>query len=85
MDELNNNLGELQSNQKGISNTTIAVLVILALLISIIGTWAVLNSIATQQAAQSNGGTNTNTAIVSLNIKNPDVKTATGRITLELV
>jgi hypothetical protein len=82
MDELNNNSSGLPDNQKGIANTTIAVLIILALLISIIGTWAVLNSISTQKFTQSSSN---NVAIVTLNIKQPDVRTATGRITLELV
>jgi hypothetical protein len=82
MEELSNNLGELEKNQKGVSNTTIAVLVILALLISIIGTWAVLNSIATQQNIQSSKGTNV--AIVSLSITNPDSPITTGVVTLEI-
>ena len=84
MGELNNNLGELEKNQKGISNTTIAVLVILALLISIIGTWAVLNSVAVQQqSAKSSGGTNV--AIVSLTVIHPDAPMTTGRVSLEII
>ncbi|HYD03187.1 MAG TPA: hypothetical protein VEC16_02710 [Alphaproteobacteria bacterium] len=36
---------ELSSSSKGVSNTTIGVLVMLALIFTVIGTWAVLNSI----------------------------------------
>jgi hypothetical protein len=83
MNETNNNPNELQNNQKGISNTTIAVLIILALVISIIGTWAVLNSLNTQTNVRS--GSNANTATVTLNVMPPDVRSATGRITFTLV
>jgi len=83
MNETNNNPNELQNNKKGISNTTIAVLIILALVISIIGTWAVLNSLNTQTNVRS--GSNTNTATVTLNVMPPDVRSATGRITFTLV
>jgi len=82
MNEINDNPNELQNSQKGISNTTIAVLIILALVISIIGTWAVLNSLNTQTAIKS--GSNGNTAVVTLNVQSPDVNTATGRITFTL-
>ncbi len=83
MGELNNDLKELGSDQKGISNTTIAVLVILALLISIIGTWAVLNSIATQQqVVKSSGGSSV--AVVSLIVRGQDTPIATARVTLEI-
>ena len=82
MNEINNDPSGLPNNQKGISNTTIAVLIILALVISIIGTWAVLNSINTQTNVK---GSNTNTAVVTLNIRQPDVNAATGRITFTLV
>jgi hypothetical protein len=83
MNEINNNPEGLQNNQKGISNTTIAVLIILALVISIIGTWAVLNSMNTQTVIQSGG--NANTAVVTLNVVHPDVNSATGRITFTIV
>jgi len=83
MNEINNNPNGLQNNQKGVSNTTIAVLIILALVISIIGTWAVLNSITTQNSVVS-GSSNSNTAVVTLNVMQPNVKSATGQITFTL-
>ena len=82
MNEINNNPNELPNNQKGISNTTIAVLIILALVISIIGTWAVLNSLNTPIAIK---GSNSNTAVVTLNVEESSINTATGRITFTLV
>jgi hypothetical protein len=36
---------ELSNSSKGVSNTTIGVLVMLALIFTVIGTWAVLSSI----------------------------------------
>jgi len=54
-----------QDNRKGISNTTIAVLLVLALTITIIGTWAVLVNVSTPDAPQRH---NTNVAQVSLTI-----------------
>jgi hypothetical protein len=52
-------------NKKGISNKTIAVLIVLALLISIIGTWAVLNEAATQKKTNNSGG---NIGVITLNV-----------------
>jgi hypothetical protein len=66
MDEYNSADSGIQDNSKGMSNTTIAVLIILALLISIIGTWAVLNTVSPSSLGGEN--TNGNVAVVTLNI-----------------
>ena len=82
MDEKNNS-AETKDN-KGISNTTIAILIILALLISIIGTWAVLNSTSQGSLQEEQGGGNV--GVVSLNIKpNPGLSSVdSGKIILEI-
>lgn len=55
MDEMNNAPNNVLGDRKGTSNTTLAVLVIVALLVTIITTWTVLN-------ASSTNVTNTNIA-----------------------
>jgi hypothetical protein len=57
---------DLSSSQRGISNTTIAVLMILALVITIIGTLAVLDSTSSSRIIVHQS--TTNVGKVSLNI-----------------
>lgn len=59
-------VNDLSSSQKGISNTTIAVLIILALVITIIGTLAVLDS--TSGTSITTHQSTTNVGRVSLQI-----------------
>jgi hypothetical protein len=77
-----NDLGGVSDNQKGISNTTIAVLLILALVITIIGTWAVMNSMTPETPIKHN----TNIAQVSLTIHSatPGLSQTTGKAVMEL-
>ena len=58
-------VNDLSASQKCISNTTIAVLIILALVITIIGTLAVLDSTSSSRVAH---GSSTNVGKVSLQI-----------------
>jgi hypothetical protein len=58
-------VNDLSSSQKGISNTTIAVLIVLALVITIIGTLAVLDSTSSNVSTQR---ITTNVGKVSLQI-----------------
>ena len=69
MDNSMNTQSEFSKDRKGISNSTVAVLIILALVITIIGTWAVLNSVSESQSKADSG---TNMAQVSLNIVAPE-------------
>ena len=48
------------SNERGVSNTTITVLILLAVVMTVIGTWAVINSINSQQDVHEvySGGSN---------------------------
>jgi hypothetical protein len=64
MDQDNNTKGVLEGN-RGISNNTIAVLVVLALLITIIGTWAVISNMNAETPTYSTG---TNVGVMSLTI-----------------
>lgn len=72
-----------QDNRRGISNATIAVLLILALTITIIGTWAVLVNTSAPEAPQRH---NTNVAQVSLTIiSNAPKQTQTvGKLILDI-
>jgi hypothetical protein len=63
-------INELSSSQKGISNTTIAVLIILALVITIIGTLAVLDSTSSSRITVHDS--TTNVGKVSLQILPPE-------------
>jgi len=58
-------VNDLSSSQRGISNTTIAVLIVLALIITIIGTLAVLDSTSSNVSTQR---ITTNVGRVSLQI-----------------
>ena len=58
----------MPNENDGISNKTIAILIILALVISVIGTWAVLNGVATEKQSSISGG---NIGVVTLNIAPP--------------
>jgi hypothetical protein len=80
--EENNTSSGVQDNQKGVSNTTIAVLLVLALVITIIGTWAVMNSMAPETPVRSN----TNIAQVSLTIYRIDtgITQASGQVKMSL-
>lgn len=68
-----------------ISKTTITVLVLLTLIISVIGTWTVLNELNTVKVTKSSTATGT----VSLNIRAPPGEPvtdgATGRVTLNIL
>lgn len=66
----NTSVNDLSSSQRGISNTTIAVLVILALVITIIGTLAVLDSTASSRTVSHR--VVTNVGRVSLSILPPE-------------
>jgi len=70
----------MTDENEGISNKTIAILVILALVISIIGTWAVLSESVAQKKTNNLGG---NVGIITLNIM-PQSDKITGKITLEV-
>jgi hypothetical protein len=72
----------VSDSQKGVSNTTIAVLLILALVITIIGTWAVMNSMTPETPVKYN----TNVAQVTLTIRSatPGLSQTAGRAVIEL-
>jgi flagellar basal body-associated protein FliL len=80
--EEQNTSGEITGSQRGVSNTTIAVLLVLALVITIIGTWAVMNSMTPETPVKKQ----TNVAQVTLTIKpsNPGLTQTSGRALIEL-
>jgi len=82
MDE-SNSIPELP-NQRGVSTTTIAVLLILALIITIIGTWAVMVKVSTPD--ESPVTHNTNVAQVSLKIlpSNSRYSQSVGKVVFEV-
>jgi hypothetical protein len=53
---------------KGVSNSTIVVLILLALIMTVIGTWAVMNSIHNQEQLEEQYGGGTNIGRVSFTI-----------------
>ncbi|MGV8087423.1 MAG: hypothetical protein ACP5N1_07360 [Candidatus Woesearchaeota archaeon] len=68
-----------------ISNKTIAILIVLALVISIIGTWAVLSGVAEKKQETVTGGGNV--GIITLNILPPNTEETNnldGKIVLEI-
>jgi hypothetical protein len=68
--QMNNNLpvNDLSESQKGISNTTLAVLVILALVVTIIGTLAVISGTDTTSSGRGPGQYTTNIGKVSFQV-----------------
>jgi hypothetical protein len=70
-----------EENNNSISNKTIAILIVLALVISIIGTWAVLNEVNTQKKNTNSGG---NIGIITLNVLPQEEKAISGEIILEI-
>jgi len=75
-----------QTQNQGISQNTIVVLVVLTLLISILGTWTVLSQINASAAPQSVSH-NTGSGKVSLSIEQPappQVDSTTGHVVFEI-
>ncbi len=58
-------------DKAGMSGTTLALLIVLAIVISVIGTWAVINSMHPATSEINTGSTGTNSAQVSINIQRP--------------
>lgn len=68
-----------------ISNKTIAILIVLALVISIIGTWAVLSGVSEKKQETTSGGGNV--GVITLNIlppNNEEIGTTNGEIALDI-
>ena len=75
MSQDNNSKGVLDSG-RGVSNNTIAVLVVLALVITIIGTWAVISNMNTETPTYRS----TNVGVMSLTILPPADSSATSKV-----
>ncbi|MGV8140852.1 MAG: hypothetical protein ACP5NW_00250 [Candidatus Woesearchaeota archaeon] len=72
-------------SQKGVSNTTIAVLVILALVITVIGTWAVLSGMNSASSAQiANSGTNVGKVSFTVTASENTQREDTGMVVLDV-
>ncbi|MEM4638132.1 MAG: hypothetical protein QXK76_03880 [Candidatus Woesearchaeota archaeon] len=74
-----------QSSQEGndISKTTITILVLITLMISVIGTWTVLNEVNNVKLTQKPSST---TGVVSLNIQQPSEPVPiTGKVMLKIL
>jgi hypothetical protein len=72
-------------NSGGVSNTTIAVLTILALLITVIGTWAVLSGMnSTDKASIVSSGTNVGKVSFTVISLETPVNQDTGMIVLDV-
>lgn len=87
MDEVNQeNLSSAPSGDVDISKTTITVLVLLTLMISVIGTWTVLNEVNNVKLASKESQSS---GIVSLNLQSPNQPkepvASTGRVTLNII
>ena len=85
MDDINNVPNEVSTSQKGTSNTAITILVIISLLVTIISTWAVLNSInpvgsPAQKTVNTDSGKVSVTVLGDTQNKSDDI----GRITLNI-
>jgi hypothetical protein len=68
-----NNMNDARSSSsggsiKGISNKVIITLAVVAVLVTAIGAWAVLNSISSQNTAAEQQQENTNVGVITLNI-----------------
>lgn len=74
------------SDSNDISKTTITILVLLTLMISIIGTWTVLNEVNNVKIVSQES---TSSGIVSLNLQSPNQPTepvaASGRVVLNIL
>jgi len=80
-----NNVAPSAPSQKSTFSATIIMLVIAVVLISAIGTWAVLNSVASgKESAQAQS--NTNVGVMSLNILPPTSShdDNSGKVTLNI-
>lgn len=78
--QLNSNMSQGNSD---ISKTTITILVLLTLMISVIGTWTVLNEVNNVKLSQKPSST---TGVVSLNIQQPSEPVPiTGKVTLKIL
>ncbi len=89
MDEVNQttvNSNVAPSEGGDISKTTITVLVLLTLMISVIGTWTVLNEVNSVKVVSQPSRTN---GVVSLNIHSPDQPmapvAASGKVVLNIL
>ncbi|MGV8087003.1 MAG: hypothetical protein ACP5N1_05200 [Candidatus Woesearchaeota archaeon] len=65
-------------NTKGVTNTTIATLVMVSLLVSIVGTWLVLETFQTKYVATQVDSRTQESGLVRLNIDKPAVEQSTG-------
>lgn len=90
MDEMNSAPNNSLGDRKGTSNTTLAVLVIVALLVTIITTWTVLNASSTSVLNSNMAKQNVehkDNGILSVNILTPAHKTPSlglGMVTLNV-
>ncbi len=86
MDEVNQeNLSSAPSGGVDISKTTITVLVLLTLMISVIGTWTVLNEVNNVKATKASTAVGRVSLTVSAPPEAPQPVDATGRVTLNLL
>ena len=75
--------------QSDVSNQAVAVLLVLTILVTVVGTWLVLDALSPGEASPTAPAAAawepTETARVSLSIKPPAVNQATGKVSLTLV
>lgn len=85
--DINQSSPVIPNEKTDISKTTITVLVLVTLMISVLGTWTVLNELSnvktTQQAPSSSSG-EVKLNIVSTGQNVPDQTGATGRVSLTI-
>jgi len=89
MDGLENTSNRVSNDQKGASNATIVLMVMALLIVVIIGTWIVLNSISpaalTEQPAKEKAVNNDNGQVsVTILPENKDRSSDSGQITINI-
>jgi hypothetical protein len=62
---------KLFSNKKGVSNSTVTILVIVSLLVSMVGTWLVLESLQTKYVVAPVNSKTEQSGLVQLSIDGP--------------
>jgi hypothetical protein len=80
----NNTASELSDSQKGISNTTLAVLIVLALVVTIIGTFGVLYNVNSHPTQIREGGSGVGVVSLTVIPLEKSINKDTGVVTLEV-
>ena len=75
--------GEMMGDD--ISKTTVTILLVLTILVSVVGTWVTLEGLSEPATnVQVSADHASDTGRIRINIKQPEVKTATGTISLKI-